>query len=168
MNVWPAWHRRNSSVGRGRRRDPLPNGGGSQVASTPCQILNDNALHEVLQEHMNVLAAAEACSAASAARQTVMVSQLQSALQPPPKRGRPAALPVQPPPKRGRPAALPVPAPAVAAADTLNKCCCGVIFQTTASLKRHHDGGAGARGKRPREPAHPCTAGCKFSSRARK
>ncbi len=36
-------HRRNSSVGRGRRRDPLPNGGGSQAASTPCQILNDNA-----------------------------------------------------------------------------------------------------------------------------
>ena len=31
------------AVGRGRRRDPLPNGGGSQVASTPCQILNDNA-----------------------------------------------------------------------------------------------------------------------------
>ena len=122
-------------------------------------------LHEVLQEHMNVLAAAEACSAASSARQEVMVSQLQSALQPPPKRGRPAALHVQPSPKRGQPAALPVPAPAVAAADTLNKCCCGVIFQTTTSLKRHHDG---VKGKQPREPAHPCIAGCMFSSRARK
>ena len=123
------------------------------------------ALHEVLHEHMNVLAAAEACSAVSAARQTVMVSQLKSALQPPPKRGRPAALPVQPLPKRGRPAAPLVPAPAVAAADTLNKCCCGVIFHTPASLKRHHDG---IGGKLPREPAHPCTAGCTFSSRARK
>lgn len=110
-------------------------------------------LSEVMLEHMNVLAAAEACSAASAARQTTLVAQLQTALRPPTKRGRPPA---------GAARQIAVPAPPVVAADAINKCCCGVVFQTTTSLKRHHNG---AGGKQAREPAHPCTAGCTFPSR---
>jgi hypothetical protein len=112
-------------------------------------------LSEVMQEHVNVLAAAEACSAATAARQATLVYQLQSALRPPTKRGRPPADAARP---------IAVPAPALLAADALNKCCCGVVFQTTQGLKRHHNGSGG---KQPREPAHPCTAGCTFPSRAR-
>ena len=111
-------------------------------------------LSEVLQEHLNVLAAAEACAGASAGRQTVLLSQLRSALQPPPKRGRPAA------------SALAIaPAPAVCAASapapapTLHKCCCGLICGSMHALKRHHNGAAG---KNPRERVHECTAGCTF------
>ena len=124
------------------------------------------SLDEVLQEHLQVLKAAEACAgAAAAARQTVMVSELQSALQPPPKRGRPAAS--APAPKRGRPAAsAPAPAPALFAAPAATdlKCCCGIMFTTLSNLKRHHNGGGGKQG---RDRAHDCTAGCSFPSRAR-
>jgi hypothetical protein len=110
-------------------------------------------MSEVLQDHLNVLAGAEACAGASAARQSVLVSQLQSALQPHKRRKRPAA--DTPPP-------APPTAPAI---DQSFKCCCGLVLQTLTSLKRHHDG---AEGKHPREPAHPCMAGCTFPSRARK
>jgi len=109
---------------------------------------------------MNVLAAAEACAGASAARQTVLVAQLTSALQRPPKRGRPAARggAVAVTGNRPLPAAVAERTPAVAAAEE-HKCCCGVIFQTPQALKRHHNG---AGGKSPREPVHACTAGCTF------
>jgi hypothetical protein len=110
-------------------------------------------MNEVLQDHLNVLAGAEACAGASAARQSVLVSQLQSALQPHKKRKRPAA--DVPPPAT----------PTAPATDQSFKCCCGLVLQTLTSLKRHHDG---AGGKQPREPAHPCMAGCTFPSRARK
>lgn len=108
-------------------------------------------LDEVLREHLHVLNAAEACAGASAARQTVLVSQLHSALRPPTKRGRAGAT-------------VSAPAPATAPApDTHNlKCCCGMVCTTLGNLKRHHDG---AGGKQPRERAHPCTAGCSFPSR---
>ena len=112
-------------------------------------------LPELLQEHLNVLAAAEACAGASAGRQTVLLSQLQSALQPPPKRGRPAAsaLAIAPAPAVSA-ASVPAPAP------TLHKCCCGLICATMTGLKRHHNG---AGGKNPRDPVHECTAGCTFT-----
>ena len=116
------------------------------------------SLPDLLQEHLNVLAAAEACAGASAARQTVLVAQLTSALQRPPKRGRPAARggAVAVTGNRPLPAAVAERTPAVAAAEE-HKCCCGVIFETPQALKRHHNG---AGGKRPREPVHACTAGC--------
>ena len=61
----------------------------------------------------------------------------------------------------------PPPAPATAPAlDQSFKCCCGLVFQTLTSLKRHHDGAP--HHTTPGEPAHPCTAGCTFPSRARK
>ena len=118
------------------------------------------SLPDLLQEHLNVLAAAEACAGASAARQTVLVAQLTSALQRPPKRGRPAARggAVAVTGNRPLPAAVAERTPAVAAAEE-HKCCCGVIFETPQALKRHHNG---AGGKRPREPVHACTAGCTF------
>ena len=43
--------------------------------------------------------------------------------------------------------------------DARLKCCCGAQLANIASLKRHHNG---IGGKRPREPSHPCTAGCEF------
>ena len=46
---------------------------------------------------------------------------------------------------------------APASAHALLKCCCGNVFQTVASLKRHHNG---IGGKLPRERAHACNAGC--------
>jgi hypothetical protein len=45
------------------------------------------------------------------------------------------------------------------AASAKFKCCCGAEFTTVDSLKRHHNG---IGGKRPREPAHECTASCTF------
>jgi hypothetical protein len=108
-------------------------------------------MSELLQEHLTVLAAAEVYSVASAARQNVIVSQLESALQPPSKRKRSAATV----------SALAVtPAPAIAAASANSfKCCCGTLFSRPNALKRHHNG---IGGKNPREPVHECTAGCTF------
>ena len=113
-------------------------------------------LDEVLREHLQVLGAAEGNAAASAARQTVLVSQLASALRSPPKRGRPTK--VQP-----SPASAPAPARTLQPAERLT-CCCRMLFSTMCGLKRHHNGMSGAK---PREPAHECTAGCMFPSRTR-
>ena len=99
-------------------------------------------LQEVLQEHLQVLSAAEARDGAFAARQNVLVHQLACA--------------VQQPRKRGRPQTALDPAPALAQ-PIAHKCCCGISFQTFTSLKRHHDG---SQGKNPRDRAHECTAGC--------
>jgi hypothetical protein len=56
-----------------------------------------------------------------------------------------------------------VPTPSYFSPDAL-KCCCGVVFHTSAGLRRHHNG---IGGKQPRERAHACTAGCTFHLRAR-
>ena len=55
-----------------------------------------------------------------------------------------------------------VPSGSSASAASANfkcKCCCGAEFDTVASRKRHHNGSGG---KRPRDPAHECTASCTF------
>jgi hypothetical protein len=54
--------------------------------------------------------------------------------------------------------ALAAPTPSVQSHDAF-KCCCGVVFQTKHSLKRHHNG---TEGRLPRERAHACSAGCMF------
>lgn len=113
-------------------------------------------LNELLQEHLQVLQAAESGVGVFAARQAVLVEQFEGALRRPPKRGRPPAKGVAVAFNFGR--ALAAHTPSVQSDDAL-KCCCGFVFQTTTSLKRHHDG---AGGKQPREPAHPCMAGCTF------
>lgn len=53
---------------------------------------------------------------------------------------RPAAVQLLPPP-----------------GDERLKCCCGETFQNISTLRKHHNG---IGGKRPRDPIHPCTAGC--------
>ncbi len=53
---------------------------------------------------------------------------------------RPAAVQLLPPP-----------------GDERLKCCCGETFQNLSTLRKHHNG---IGGKQPRDPIHPCTAGC--------
>jgi hypothetical protein len=113
-------------------------------------------LNEVLQEHLQVLKAAESGAGVFAARQAVLVQQFEGALKPAPKRGRPPAKGVAVAVNVGR--ALAAPTPCVQSHDAL-KCCCGVVFQTKQGLKRHHNG---MEGKSPRERAHACSAGCNY------
>lgn len=77
-------------------------------------------------------------------------------------------VPVLAPPPRSAGATATLAAPAsvaatppatVAVPNATFQCCCSATFQTAHSLKRHHNG---IGGKRARERAHECTAGCTF------